>query len=221
MQRTGTTSVGRFLKDAGLRVAGWPADERNQWTNAWYAGDFESIFGSDEFQACNGFEDSPWWMPGFYKVLYHRFPGAKFVLFTRDPDAWFASMVSHSGGVAIGDNRVHSRIYRRELEFHALLAAGRIDDIDYDPERVDRMMDLDSMGEHYKAIYRLHNLEVAEFFQARAPESLHCGMLEDPNKWQKLASFLGVEIAPGYRVHANASSRNRPSGATSRGAPRR
>src|SRR5690349_11662948 len=72
MQRTGTTSTGRFFRDVGYAWAGWPADERNQWSQAWYRGDFEAIFSSPEFRAANAFEDSPWFLPDFYKVLFHR-----------------------------------------------------------------------------------------------------------------------------------------------------
>lgn len=35
MQRTGTTSVERFLEDFGFQCAGWPEDERNGWSGAW------------------------------------------------------------------------------------------------------------------------------------------------------------------------------------------
>ena len=103
MQRNGTTSVGSFFRDFGYRRAGWPADEKNNWSESWYEGHYERIFSSIDFRAANAFEDSPWWLPGFYKILFHRFPNSKFILFTRDPDLWFESMVKHSG--LLGCNR--------------------------------------------------------------------------------------------------------------------
>jgi hypothetical protein len=203
MQRTGTTSVGKFFRDFGYRWAGWPADEREGWSSAWYRGDFEAIFESRTFRQCNAFEDSPWWLPDFYKVIYHRFPGSKFVLFTRDPDAWFASIVSHSGGKVIGSNRAHSKIYRRELEFFRLLDAGLVSDKDLCDVTVDPMMTLAGHEEHYKDIYRLHNREVADFFGRHAPQALHIGTLDDPEKWQRLGAFLDIEVPATYQSHLN------------------
>jgi hypothetical protein len=205
MQRSGTTSVGKFFRDFGFRWAGWPADADNGWSEAWYRGDFESIFGSPDFQAANAFEDSPWWSPDFYKALFHRFRGSKFVLMTRDPDAWFRSMLAHSSGNVIGDNRSHCKCYRRELEFFDLLASDQIDDL---PEGKGRAMTIIGHDEHYKDIYRLHNTEVLDFFAQYGPEMLHHGSLEDPLKWQKLGKFLGVEVPESYDSHLNASRRS-------------
>ena len=205
MQRTGTSSVGRFFRDFGLRWAGWPSDARNGWTSAWYDGDFERIFSSPEFVAANAFEDSPWWMPDFYKVLYHRFPGARFILLTRDPESWFRSMVAHSDGHVIGDNRIHSKIYRRELEFFRLLERDPLADDEELPYDSPHRMKLLDMEEHYRSIYELHATEVIDFFRRRSPESLFTGRLEDSAVWQALGAFLGFEVPEGYRSHQNVS----------------
>jgi hypothetical protein len=205
MQRTGTTSVGRFFRDFDFRWAGWPADEKNDWSGSWFEGDYEAIFSSLDFRRSNAFEDSPWFLPGFYKILFHRFPQAKFILFTRDPDAWFQSMVKHSGGNILGRSRIHCKIYRRELEYFELLQSGKIDEESENQIHSEKVMKLAGHGEHYKDIYRLHNLEVQDFFRRRAPAALHVGSLEDPDMWQKLGKFLGVEVPDGYQSHENAS----------------
>lgn len=205
MQRTGTSSVGKFFRDFGFRWAGWPSDARNGWTSAWYAGDFEGIFSSPDFVAANAFEDSPWWMPDFYKVLYHRFPGARFILLTRDPGSWFRSMVAHSDGHVIGDNRVHCKVYRRELEFFRFLERDPLADDEAQPFDSPHRMKLRDMEEHYTAIYELHATEVIDFFRRRSPESLFTGRLEDAAVWQALGSFLGLEVPAGYRSHQNIS----------------
>lgn len=126
IQRTGTTSVGKFFRDFGFSWAGWPQSARNNWPFLHYEGNYEKIFGSDDFRKANAFEDSPWWYPGFYRVLYHRFPNSKFVLFTRDPDSWFRSMIKHSGGNVLGQPIVHCKNYRRETEYFQLLSQGKI-----------------------------------------------------------------------------------------------
>jgi hypothetical protein len=206
MQRTGTTSVGKFFQDFGYHWAGWPADEKNSWSEAWYRGDFEAIFSSQDFRAANAFEDSPWFVPEFYKVLFNRFPRARFVLFTRDPDAWFESMVRHSGGDVIGRTVIHCKVYRRELEYFQMLRSGTIDEKVENELFSPKTMKLAGMGQHYKEVYRLHNLEVQEFFRTYRPDALHVGQLEDPAKWIRLGAFLGVQVPAGYQSHENRSA---------------
>jgi hypothetical protein len=205
MQRTGTTSVGRFFRDFGFRWAGWPADQQNNWSGSWYEGDFEKIFSSPRFRSANAFEDSPWFLPDFYKVLFSRFTNSKFILFTRDPDEWFQSMLNHSKGYVIGRTRIHCKVYRRELEYFDLLHSNAIDGEEESQPSSVKTMKIIGHAKHYKDIYRLHNIEVQDFFHRRSPNSLHIGRLEDPDKWKKLGKFLGVEVPENYESHENAS----------------
>ncbi len=209
MQRTGTTSCGKFFRDFGFRWSGWPDDKALGWSQAWYEGDYEAIFSSEAFQAANAYEDSPWFAPGFFKILYHRFPGAKFVLFTRDETAWFDSMLSHSGGDVIGATQVHCKLYRREAEYYDLVARGLLDPATQNRLQGPKQMKLHGMAEHYKALYRLHTLEVREFFERHAPEALCVLELEDETKWRKLGAFLGVDVPSGYASHENRSGGGR------------
>lgn len=205
MQRSGTSSVGKFFRDFGFHWAGWPADELNEWSDACYRGDYESIFESPDFKYANAFEDSPWFTPDFYKVLYHRFPGAKFILLTRDPDAWFKSLLSHSDGNIIGKTKIHTKIYRREIEYLDLLATPEFDDKVENLVNTEKTMKLSGHGDHYKSIYSLYNREVCEFFKKCSPESLHSGSLEDPQKWLKIGKFLNIIVPDCYESHENSS----------------
>lgn len=205
MQRTGTTSVGKFFRDFGFRWAGWPADQQNDWSGSWYEGNYEKIFSSPAFRSANAFEDSPWFLPDFYKVLFFRFPNAKFILFTRDPDTWFQSMLNHSHGHIIGRTRIHCKVYRRELEYFDLLRSNAIDEEAEIRAFSEKKMKLVGHAKHYKEVYRLHNMEVQDFFQRHTSSSLHVGRLEDPDKWKKLGKFLGVEVPENYDCRENAS----------------
>jgi hypothetical protein len=205
MQRSGTTSVGKALRDFGYAWAGWPADERNNWSAAWYRGDFESIFASGDFRHANAFEDSPWFVPDFYKVLFHRFRNARFVMFTREPEAWLRSMISHSRGDIIGFARIHCKVYRRELEYFDLVRRGIVDPVAENTLFTPKTMKIADCPDHYMAMYRLHTLEVQEFFNEHNPAALHVGALDDPDKWQKLGAFLGVQVPAGYDCHENRS----------------
>jgi hypothetical protein len=203
MPRNGTASFGRFCRDVGLRTALAPAHRAHRWTAAWHAGDFDAIFASPEFAHAQVVAGAPWWLPDFYKVAYQRFPDARFVLLTREPSAWFASMLAQADGFASGDNRVHAKAFRRELECLRGLHAGELDD------RMDdrgRRLALRGLAAHYSEAYRLHNSEVMEFFGRHAPDALHWGELEDPRLWRRLAAFLGVEVPIGYNCHVNATA---------------
>ncbi len=205
IQRTGTTSVGKFFRDFGYRWAGWPIDQKNHLSKSWYDGDFEKIFSSVDFLAANAFEDSPWYLPGFYKILFHRFPDAKFILLTRDTDSWFQSMVHHSQGNIIGASRIHCKAYRREIEYFNLLHAGSLDEHKENQNFSTKTLKLNGYQDHYKNLYRLHTLEVQDFFNRHSPESLHHGELDDPQKWQKLGEFLGINVSKSYDSHENHS----------------
>jgi hypothetical protein len=207
MPRNGSASFGRFCRDLGLHTAVAAPTRDHRWTAAWHAGDFEAIFASPEFAHAQVLAGSPWWLPDFYKVLFHRYPGARFVLLTREPEIWFASMLAHADGQASADSRLHAKAFRRELEFLRLLRAGEVDDR---RDERGRRLPLHGHAARYSEAYRLHNSEVMEFFGRHAPDALHWGELEDPSLWRRLARFLGHEVPIGYRCHVNAGARARP-----------
>lgn len=201
-QRTGTTSVGRFFADHGYQVATWPLSYKNQWSLSWFSGDHERIFQHPDFMGHQVFEDDPWWLGDFYKVLFHRFPDARFVLLERDADRWFDSMVSHSKGRTLGNTHRHANIYGRAAEFAALEGTpGR-----YTAD-IDNLLPLDeSHRAHYTRIYTDRNREIHWFFERFGQERLFHGRLEDPAIWQRMGEAFGIRVAPSYTVHANASA---------------
>lgn len=199
-QRTGTTSVGVFFHENNYRVATYAIARKNDWTLKWFKGDYESIFNSLDFKSSQVFEDDPWWCQDFYKILYHRFPRSKFILFERDADKWFDSMISHSGGKSLGNTYRHSRIYRRENEFYKLGLKTL-----YSRE-IDNLLPLtEAERTHYTSLYILRNKEIKEFFKEHDNKRLFCCRLEDPDKWQKLGRYLNLKISSDYQVHANRS----------------
>lgn len=201
LQRTGTTSTGKFFRDHGFRVADWDISHRNDWTRSYITGDYEAIFSSSDFLIYKVFEDEPWWIPDFYKVLYHRVPNARFILMRRDPDRWFDSMKSHDNERTLSNTYTHCKIYRREKDLSGeLLAASR-----YSSE-IDTLLPLnDSHREHYKHLYTLFIEEMQEFFAHFGSEKLFSCRLEDPLKWIKLGNFFGIDVAEDYNVHENRS----------------
>jgi len=204
IQRTGTTSIGDFFQNFGYKVARWNDSWKNQWSELWYQGDFESIFFSEEFKKYQVFEDDPWWLPEFYKVLFHRFPNSKFILFTRDSDTWFKSMVSHSKGRSLGNTKLHSKIYRREEEFIKLIKSNP--SLTNSKPEIDNLLGLQGKEDHYKRLYEIRNFEVISFFHHQNMDRFFHAKLEDSDKWVRLAKFLDIEIPKNYSVHSNKSN---------------
>lgn len=203
-QRTGTTSVGRFFKEFGYQVASWDKERSALWSYYRFTGNIEAIFTSKDFKKHQVFEDNPWWELDFYRVLYHRFPNAKFILFTRDADKWFDSMLSHSKGKNLGNAFRHSKIYRREEEFYKSFP----NENHYETAKIiDNRLPLnESHREHYKRIYTIRNKEIIEFFKVFSPHSLFVANLEDNDKWQRLGQFIGFQVPDNYSMHANKSN---------------
>lgn len=205
MQRNGTTSVGNFFAHFGYPVAKWNTSKKNQWSRCWYDGNFEAIFKSGDFLSYQVFEDDPWWLLEFYKVLYHRFPNAKFIMLTRDSDAWFRSMLSHSGGKTIGNTQGHCKAYRREKEFYDQLDSNQsFSPIAYEN---DNLLPLAGFEQHYKDIYEVRNREIISFFTEKGSDCLFTGSLDDDDKWKKLGAFMGIAVPEDFEVHSNKSEK--------------
>jgi glycosyltransferase involved in cell wall biosynthesis len=203
MQRNGTTSVGDFLSQHGYRVARYEDARRNKWTYFWSIGDYKKIFHSVAFNSFQAYEDDPWWMPDFYKYLFHKYPKAKFILFYRNSDKWFNSMVKHSDGKTLGNTRIHSKIYRRMGEFYKALDS----DIEFKPKEyeLDNLFTINDFREHYTGIYEEYNREAIEFFNRFDQKRLFVADLEDKLKWVKLGAFLNLSVDENYEVHSNKS----------------
>jgi hypothetical protein len=202
-QRTGTTSVGEFFKQNGYKVATWEVAIRNNWPKLWFDGDYETIFNSSDFKKSRVFEDSPWWFDNAYKVLFHRFPDAKFVLFIRNSNLWYDSMMSHSGGKTLGNTYRHAHNYRREKEFY-----DKFPDYQYNKDTTDNLLDLnESHRKHYTEIYENRHKSVIAFFERYGQDRLILVSLEDKDKWLKLANFFKIDIDSSIDIHANASKK--------------
>ena len=201
IQRTGTTSVGRFFGMHGYEVATYGVQSKNEWTNLWFNGEVEKIFSSSDFRSHQVFEDDPWWCGGFYKQLYHRFPAARFVLFERDPDDWFDSMARHSSGRTLGNTYLHCCLYNRLSDFYSEYGDTQA----VYSRKIDNLMDLKGKRGHYTDFYRARNEAVVDFFRFNASSRLIHLRLEDELKWQKLGDHFEIDVAPDFDVHANAS----------------
>jgi hypothetical protein len=89
LQKTGTTSLQYALSMLGFRVAGYfSVNDLSQQPEMWQRA--ETML--PQFDA---FADNPW--PLYFRELDSMFPDAKFILTTRDPERWYASVCKHFG----------------------------------------------------------------------------------------------------------------------------
>lgn len=197
-QKSGTTSVGDFFEHFDYRVVRSYEAKRRDWITYWMNRNFEAIFEDPMFKQNQVFEDAPWWFPEFYKVLFHRFPNAVFILMDRDPEEWYQSLLRFGNGENLGDTYIHSRLYGLEYSFHKKNQFA--EDIS-----VDWKFDVSKYTEHYKQKYFLKNYNVKRFFKKKGPERLFYTPLKDPDKWQKLGEFMNIAVPKDFTMHSNKS----------------
>lgn len=204
MQRTGTTSVGDFFKHFGYKTAGWEEAKNSNWGKLYFDGDYNSIFNSESFKQNQVFEDAHWGVDKFYKFLFYKFLKSKFIIFSRDPNKWFDSMVNHSNGKTLGNTFRHSNFYNRESEYYDKI----LDHHDYESNSIDNLLDLnESHRKHYTQIYTNRNKQAIDFLKAKDPlleRHIHL-KLEDNRKWVKLGKYFNIKVSPEFEMHSNKS----------------
>lgn len=199
MQRTGTTSIGDFCeKQLGMRRRGYNVSKERRWTRAWYEGRLEEVFKDPVFLTGQMFDDDPWWCPGVYQVLAERFPGAKFVMFKRPVESWFRSLLAHSNGRSPGYTDIHARIYGLEEVWRGSLEYGS--DISCSGRHG---IELKLFEQHYKRFYLNYINNVERYFANYGQDRLFTSDLDDPEKFRKLARFLGYADLDYQEVHSN------------------
>jgi hypothetical protein len=125
----------------------------------------------------DAFQDNPW--PLVYRKMDGLYPGSRFILTVRDPDAWLESAVRHFGDFktpmreliyGVASPRGHEAVYR---------------------ERMVR-----------------HNEEVLDYFKDRPGDLLVLDVAREGN-WQKLCGFLGEPVPAARFPHANTAGDRR------------
>ena len=110
----------------------------------------------------SAFSDNPWGL--LYELLDNRYPNSKFILFYRNTDKWYHSMVKYFG-------KANSSL--RQIIYH-----GYGSPIGDDNEVV------------YKSVYEKHNNDVIEYFKEK-DNLLVIKLDEELDITNKLNQFLG------------------------------
>ncbi|MBL8583997.1 MAG: hypothetical protein JNL61_17460 [Rhizobiaceae bacterium] len=123
----------------------------------------------------DAFQDNPW--PVLYREMDAAFPGSKFILTERAPEAWIDSAVTH-----FGDKHTPMR----EWIYGYGMPLGHED--------------------VYLARFHRHNAEVRAYFADRPGDLLILDITKGGG-WQELCSFLGYPVPAAPFPHSNPRSR--------------
>lgn len=166
--KTGTTSLERALEYLGYRVIG-----RKRLKGLHSHAELLAAC-CDLVPRYNAFQDNPW--PLFYRELDKKFPGSKFILTVRPPEAWLRSQVKHFGAKM---SRMRQWIYGKGCP--------------------------DGNEAIYLARYNNHNAEVVDYFRER-PNDLLVIDLTAGAGWTDICKFLGHPLPDVPFPHSNTAA---------------
>ncbi len=169
LSRTGTKSLATALNQLGVKTRWFPHDSRTH--RQLMCGDYR-LAVLDEY---DGITDTP--AAAFYPQFDQHFPGSKYILTTRDKQAWLRSCRNHWQRTRSGPPSFFSARWRK---FGAYIDAVIYGCVQFDETR-------------FSYAYDVHQRNMQHFFRNR-PEDLLVMDFEQGDGWQKLCPFLGLSI---------------------------
>jgi hypothetical protein len=115
-----------------------------------------------------------------YKYLDYKFPGSKFVLTLRKLSDWLPSMEHVAAGNPVRSRDDDLIIYRRMTLYES---------VTFDRGK-------------FIAAYNRHHADVRRYFADRPSDLLEMNIIEGDG-WEKLCSFLGLQVPPTPFPHLN------------------
>jgi hypothetical protein len=157
--KTATTSLQRAMELLGYSVMGWNDYAVQSW-----------ISGQDELclslaKPYGFLKDWPW--RTYYRVFDKAYPGSKFILTTRNVDAWVDSLIRHLA-------------YHKSTPW---AEQARIKGYGFDPRK--HVNDKAFLIDYYEA----KNAEIRNYFISRPDDLLEHDFTIDPT-WEALCGFL-------------------------------
>jgi hypothetical protein len=189
--KTGTISLAIAFKQIGLTVGRQDVTER--FADDWLVRDFRSLIKyCEEAQA---FQDIPFSLNYTYIVMDLAFPGSKFILTTRDPEASYCSLVGfHLACVECGADlslfEHADNTFVRKLKDYDYIRKGCIYDLvmdtyglRHDVELYDRTV--------FKDNFTRYNSEVHQYFAHRTGDLLELDQSAERTT-TAIVNFLGL-----------------------------
>jgi hypothetical protein len=165
LSRTGTLSLAIALQRLGLRTVHFPHDERTfaELTRGEYR-----LSVLDGPEGLDAIVDTP--ASAFFAELDAAFPGSRFVLTTRDREAWLRSCERLW--------QVTAEVQQRP--FHRFINAATYGCWEFSAAR-------------FAHVHERHLADVREHFRDRPGQLLELGVC-DGEGWERLCPFLGVPV---------------------------
>lgn len=158
LSKTGTTSLAHALEMLGYKTKDYPGITRYR------AGDLSSV-DLNMVDAYDALTDTP--IPSFYRELDQRYPGSKFILTVREPEAWLTSC----------KKQFNEKLAAKQNEAHNMLFLDLYGCTTFDEQR---------FREGYEKFVR----DVHEYFKDRPDDLLRLDVTAGEG-WEKLCPFLG------------------------------
>ena len=191
--KTGTTSIGEFLKETGYRVA--PQIPAERFINTWAIRDFRLLF-----QFCRkyeAFQDIPFSLDYTFQFLDFNFPNSKFILTIRSSaEEWLESYRRFTRKL-IGPDKIINRENLSKINYN--YPGFFIDSLDLIYGKNTPLFD----EKIYTENYLHHNYSIETYFKYRRNQLLIIN-LSEPCASEKLCSFLNIK--PCIKIpHTNSS----------------
>ncbi|MEJ7577434.1 MAG: sulfotransferase family protein [Pyrinomonadaceae bacterium] len=163
LSKTGTSSLVEALNLLGIKSVHYPHDERTY--SELRSGNYRLSF-LDEYQGAADIPVAP-----FYAQLDREFPGSKFILTTREQEAWLRSCEMHWRLM-----REWRENFPRFNRFHEFIGACVYGTIEFNRDR-------------FAYVYDLHARNVCDYFKDRGDDFLVMDICAGEG-WDKLCAFL-------------------------------
>ena len=193
--KTGTTSLGAFLKGLGFKLGDQTAGERL--LKDWAARNFAPIVALA--RTAQAFQDMPFSCPLTYEAMDRAFPGSRFILSIRDDsEQWYGSLVRFHTQL-MGKGRLPTAQDLKDFPYQykgwifealQLVSGGS----ETDPYNKPRLI----------ASYESHKEAVANYFRNR-PQSFLTVNLSEPDSAERIVRFLGLPYTGQVMPHLNRS----------------
>jgi len=193
--KTGTTSIGKFLSASGFTLSHQRATELfiYEWANM----NFHKII--KYCKDYDAFQDIPFSLDLTYQIMDYAYPGSKFILTERtDSKTWYNSLIRYQSKI-IGKNRVPTANDLKEFGYRRKGWVWNAQKLIYGIDE-ETLYNKDIYTKHYES----HSKRVREYFHNR-PDDLLILNLENPDATRLLCEFLGLEMTTLKIPHLNKS----------------
>jgi hypothetical protein len=189
--KTGTTSLERLMNNNNINSAPQKPFECNM--ESYFYKNYSTFVNmiKDDYHKYDFFQDIPFSLPNFYKVLDEEFDDAKFILTVRDnEDEWYDSLIRFYKKVFVNFDTPKKISYTYEGLIYKILtlAWNSKKDNPYDEKLL-------------KESYLKHIKDVKEYFKDK--NNLLIINLSQNNVIEKIENYLNIELKNKEIPHLN------------------